>query len=126
MLGVLTMQSSYGRNVEEPARGVPDTVQWWFLGDATWRVRTYAIDRDVHPHRADGVDVEFAKANVREHYGDVLRSLHVVSLSNVRDPEATRNELRAAGLRDTVQFSDSGIPLWLPDDARYESRSEPR
>ena len=50
IIGVLTVESSYAQNSERPSRGVPDTVQFWIDPGGAWRIRTYAIDHDIHPH----------------------------------------------------------------------------
>lgn len=126
VLGILTVESSYAESLERPADQVPDTVQFWFTPDATWRVRTYAMDHDVHPHRVDGVDVDFAQEHIRRNYGDVLGDLRVLTFADVRDLAVVRAELRRAGLRDSAELSPEGIPLWLPDDAEYRTQSRPR
>lgn len=125
VLGILSLRSSYALSVEAQAKEVSDTIQWWFLATNTWRLRTYAIDRDVHSHCVTGVDREFAKANTRKFFGDVLRRLSVVEFEDLSDAAAVAGSLHAAGLRDAVEFSADGIPLWLPEDADYQARSVP-
>lgn len=47
----LAVQSSYTDNVEHEADGNQfDTVQWWFSESETWRIKTFAIDQDIHTH----------------------------------------------------------------------------
>jgi len=51
VLAVLTIKSSYSQNVElavAHAGDAPDTVQWWIGEGGCWRLRTYAIDHDIH------------------------------------------------------------------------------
>src|SRR5207245_4972487 len=50
VLAVLSVQSSYRNNTEKPASDVCDTVQWWITPDNTWRIKTFALDHDIHVH----------------------------------------------------------------------------
>jgi hypothetical protein len=47
---LLTVESSYLRNTERPVDGVSDTVQFCFTHDRDWRIKTYAMDHDIHVH----------------------------------------------------------------------------
>src|SRR5690242_5713321 len=49
----LTIRSSYVRNVEQPADDVFDTIQLYMpdAGPAVFRIRTFAVDHDIHVHR---------------------------------------------------------------------------
>ena len=48
VLAILSIQSSYLEDKEIPAERIPDTVQFWYSPGITWRVKTYAIDHDIH------------------------------------------------------------------------------
>ena len=51
---VLTVKSSYSREIEtalENADDVPDTLQGWFGNSGSWRIRTYALDHDIHAYQ---------------------------------------------------------------------------
>ncbi len=51
---VLTVKSSYSREIEtalENADDVPDTLQGWFGNGGSWRIRTYALDHDIHAYQ---------------------------------------------------------------------------
>jgi hypothetical protein len=58
VLAILTTESSYAQNVERAATAVPDTIQFWLTPEKQWRIRTYAIDHDIHVYgvgpRANG------------------------------------------------------------------------
>src|SRR5689334_5838318 len=77
IVAVLTVESSYLQEVERPAKNVPDTVQFWFAPDSKWRIKTFAIDHDIHVYRIDAFDAgsrltpEFATNNIKKSYGDV-------------------------------------------------------
>ena len=83
VLAVLSVQSSYRNNIEEPADNVCDTVQWWITPDNTWRIKTFAMDHDIHIHEI-GTPMDPAEAinNTRKHYGDVIVSLNVLRFPN--------------------------------------------
>ena len=54
VLAILTIKGSYSRAIDFPLEGetdVPDTVQWWFGDGGCWRIRTYALDHDIHAYR---------------------------------------------------------------------------
>jgi len=127
VLAVLTVQSSYKDNVEKPAGQVPDTVQWWITPDTTWRIKTYAIDHDIHIHSLDKVPasaVDFAVANTKEHYGDVLRKIHVVKFSD-GNSKTVAAALAQAGLANQLEMSPQGFAFWNPDGGAYTSQSRP-
>src|SRR5262245_22210439 len=90
ILAILTVESSYLQEVERPAKAVPDTVQFWFAQDSQWRIKTFAIDHDIHIHRlgaannATRLTTEFAQNNIKKTYGDVAASVLVLEFP---DPE---------------------------------------
>ena len=45
----LTVKSSYSADTEEPATDEAfDTIQFFESGTGGWRIKTYAMDQDVH------------------------------------------------------------------------------
>src|SRR5688500_12089589 len=94
VLTILAVQSSYLREIEEPLddnSGPPDTPQWGIAPTGARRIRTYAIDHDIHIHAvgpADGLR-ELALENTQTHYGDVILSQHVIELADWRDRSET-------------------------------------
>jgi len=131
VLTILTVQSSYRLELEEPLpddAGVPDTIQWWVAPTGSWRIRTYALDHDIHTHSIAAVDnlIELALTNVRKNYGDVIRSQHVIELSNCLSVEATSAAFRTAGLEPRIEIAEGLFAFWKPDDARYHTQSEPK
>ena len=78
LLALLSVKSSYSREIEIPlenADDIPDTLQWWFGEGGCWRVRTYALDHDVHAYPVGNslqTTVELAKKNNQDNYGDVI------------------------------------------------------
>lgn len=49
----LSFESSYAQDFERAGGKRFDTVQWWIGKAGAWRVKTYAIDSDIHPHRIE-------------------------------------------------------------------------
>ena len=101
VVALLAVESSYSANLERPSQGVPDTVQFWFSPDADWRVKTFAIDHDIHIHKVgtratpQRLTPEAAVANTRKHYGDVLSSILVLEFSDPKDAAAVTRILQA-------------------------------
>jgi hypothetical protein len=131
LLAILSVRSSYARDIEEPIEGdqPPDTVQWWISPTGTWRIRTYALDHDIHTHSiADTCDLlELARDTTLNHYSDVLWQQHEIALNDTSDHVATSSAFRAAGLDPTgVEIAPDRFVFWKPDDVKYRSQSTPR
>jgi hypothetical protein len=59
---------------------IPDTLQWWFGESGCWRIRTYALDHDVHAFKIGNsihTTLELAKKNNQDNYGDVIAAQHL-------------------------------------------------
>ena len=131
VLTILTVQSSYLREVEEPlgvSAGLPDTIQWWVAPMGSWRIRTYAIDHDIHTHSLGTADnlVELALENVQRHYGDVIQSQHIIELANCLNTDETSRAFQAAGLKPYVEIAAGRFAFWKPDDGHYHTQSQPK
>jgi hypothetical protein len=116
-------------NVEKPAGQVPDTVQWWITPDATWRIKTFAIDHDIHIHSlSESTDnaVDFAVENTKKHYGDVLGKIHVIKFSDASDSRAVADALSQAGLANQLETSEQGFAFWNPDGGKYQTQTRPQ
>ena len=131
VLTILTVQSSYLREIEVPLgndSGPPDTIQWWIASTGSWRIRTYAIDHDIHTHFVGNADnfEELALRNAQEHYGDVIQSQHIVELTDFVDENETARAFRAAGLEPRVEIAVGRFAFWKPDEGRYHTQSQPK
>jgi hypothetical protein len=128
VIGVLTVESSYKDGIERPRAAVPDTVQWWITGDHAWRIKTFAIDHDIHIHDIRGTPgqlVKLANDNTKKHYGDVLEKLVTIEIP-ARATEASINAaLKQHGLRPNAEVGGPGWVFWRPDDAEYRTQSRP-
>jgi hypothetical protein len=131
LLAILTTKSSYIREIEEPVNepsDLPDTLQWWITPDATWRIRTYALDHDIHTYEigdlADAVRV--AQANNEKNYGDVIASQFRFDFADCTDKSETDAALLSAGLEPRLEIAAGRFAFWKPDDAKYRSQSAPK
>jgi hypothetical protein len=124
----LSIQSSYSSNTE--IRATPesfDTVQFYASDGSAWRIKTYALDQDVHiwslgPNVKDVVAL--AKENTFKHYGDVLTKGYVIETND--GLEGVRRELSNRGLDVHVDLPPSGSAFWSPAGTHYRSKSVPK
>jgi hypothetical protein len=107
---------------------VPDTVQWWISGSKAWRIRTYALDHDIHIHSVDGDDIallEMAKQNTEKHYGDLINVIHTIHLSDATDIHSVDEALRVQDLPPFKEIVADRFVFWKPDDESYRTQSNP-
>jgi len=132
VLAVLAIKSSYSQNVELAVGGaddVPDTVQWWLGGGGCWRVRTYAIDHDIHTYKignSSQATLELAQANNQKNFGNVIKAQHVIHFVNCADPSELVAEFGRIGLAPRLEISPGRFAFWKPDEAVYSTKSTPQ
>ncbi len=131
VVALLNVQSSYAQEVEKPAAEVPDTIQFWFPPDAQWRIRTYAIDHDIHVYnlaasKDNRVTPDFAIQHIKKHYADVTASLIVLTFADPKDEKEVERVLAAHSLKGKLQVSKSGIAFYNPDRGEYRTKSTPK
>jgi hypothetical protein len=131
-LAVLSVKTSYFRNMElsvEDANDVPDTLQWWFGASGCWRIRTYALDHDIHPYHIGNstrTTLELAKQNNQKNYGDVIAAQHEIHFVDCANRGELEAEFRLIGLVPRLEFDVNGrYAYWKPDDAEYLTKSSP-
>ena len=131
ILAILTVESSNLNNVERPARGVPDTVQFWLGSESQWRIKTFAIDHDIHVHRiaieneARRITAEFARNNIKKSYGDVTSDLLTIQFSDPTDEVAVERILKENSLNGTLEHVEAGYYFYNPDEGVYKTKSKP-
>lgn len=132
VLAILTTKSSYSQNVELPladADDVPDTVQWWIGDGGCWRLRTYAIDHDIHTYKIKNLSqqagLELAPRNNDKAFGDVIKAHHVIHFVNCADQSELAAEFGRIGLCPRVEISPGRFAFWKPDEAVYFTQSRP-
>ena len=128
VLAVLSIESSYAADVERPARGVPDTVQFWLAPDGQWTIRTHAADHDIRVHRIaarpDGSPCAPADAEalLDRHYGDVTARRVTLAFPDAADPADVQGVLASKGLGGTLEPRPDGWSFYNPDGGDYRPR----
>jgi hypothetical protein len=127
----LTVESSYAKNFERPAGAKFDTLQWWIGSHGAWRIKTYAVDADIHPYRIDTAmpkdDLrKMVVENSKKHYGDVIRTMNVIEIPADASDERIAALLKKEGLRPTFEWVNPGYFLWLPDASKYATKTKPK
>jgi len=131
VLVLLNVESSYQQNVERPRGAVPDTVQFWFAPAADWRVKTFAIDHDIHVHQirsepnARTFGPDDAIASTRKNYDDVIEKIVIVKFSDPTKQAEVAAVLRASNLGGTLELGKAGVAFYNPDDGHYRTQSTP-
>jgi len=125
----LSVQSSYTDNIEREAQGNHfDTVQWWFSEDETWRIKTFAIDRDIRTHCIAGqVSEQVAMENTMKHYEDVVAKAFVVEFEDPHDKSEVAEVLRDLGGSAALEIARNGsqFAFWNPASLKYTTKSQP-
>jgi hypothetical protein len=131
VLSVLTVKSSYSQELEivlEGSQGIPDTIQWWFGTNGCWRIRTYAIDHDIHVYRigdSPQTTLEMANKNNLKNYGDLIKVQHTIHFVDCTNPLELETEFGKIGLAAKMEISGDGFAFWKPDDEVYSTKSTP-
>ncbi|TJZ73525.1 hypothetical protein [Chitiniphilus eburneus] len=122
----LAVSSSYAENIEYEAEGDDfDTVQWWLGADEAWRVRTYAVDHDIHVHHvAQPLAETLARQNTEKHYGDVLGETLAFDLAGVDDAAGIARIATQLGGRFDVA-GNGHYGFWNPTAADYSTKTQP-
>ena len=132
VVGRLTIESSYTQNLERSATNVPDTVQFWISETNLWRVRTFAVDHDIHVHSIAksgpvGADPEtFAISHLKKNYGEVLSDIFVFRFGNTSNSATPAERFSEHSLDGSLERAKSGFAFWNPDNAKYQSQSRPQ
>ena len=133
LLAILRIKSSYSRNVElglEETDGIPDTLQWWFDNNGCYRIRTYALDHDIHVWdigHSPKATLELARANNSKHYGDVIAAQYEIHMIDSRDNLTSWAAFEELGLPATIEIDPRGhFVFWKPDEGKYSTKSAPR
>jgi hypothetical protein len=131
VLALLTVKSSYKQETELPLDNpddVADTLQWHIGVDWAWRIKTYAIDHDIHVHKIGPSSkdmVEFAMDNNIKHYGDVIDSMHILEFDNNPEENELNMELQKSGLPGKLELFQNTYIWWSPDSKQYWSQTKP-
>jgi hypothetical protein len=125
----LSVESSYAQNVERAATSAQDTVQFLLAAGSAWRIKTFAIDSDVHIWSLGPMDqVSFealAHSNTAKNYGDVLQ--RTVYLKGSPDLQSLTLAAANAGIGGFIEVDSTGTHgFWAPVAGAYQTRTTPR
>jgi hypothetical protein len=131
VLGTLTIESSYAENIERFSSDVADTVQFWISPSGNWRIRTFAVDHDIHVYQIQSANAgkfsaDIAVDHIKKTYNDVISSIEVIEIANPDDAGEVQKLLTAHDLSGTLEVSEAGFAFYNPDNARYSTKSDPR
>lgn len=125
LITLLRVSSSYACNTEVDAIGhVPDTVQWWFVENEAWRIRTFGLDHDVHIFRVVGFPSEDALASTRRNFADITVAEVRVEIEGTEERADIAKALEAKGLVPHFDLTNRFL-FWKPDDGEYNTQSRP-
>jgi hypothetical protein len=132
VLAILSIKSNYPLELEFPLEDeadVPDTLQWWFGDGGCWRIRTYAMDHDIHVHKigeSPQTTLNLAIENNLKHYGDVIKVQRVIRFVNCAERPELEAKFQQVGLIPRIQIDPGGFAFWKPDEAEYSTKSTPK
>ena len=132
IVAILTVESSYTQEVERTAKDVPDTVQFWFAPDNQWRIKTFAIDHDIHVYRigigasGEHLTLEAARNNIAKAYGDVTAAVVVVEFPDPKNEEEVCRILNSHKLKGSLEAVKDGYYFYNVDGGTYRTKSKPQ
>ena len=132
LVALLSTESSYKNNLERPASNAADTVQFAMSEQSTWRIRTYAIDHDIHTHaigkllNGNSYGPIEAEQNIRKTYGDVIKVIYVLHLPVPFNDDVNKKLLLERGLAGEIESAPNGLVFYNPDKSSYRSQTTPR
>jgi hypothetical protein len=127
LIYVLTTEGSYLQNLERPASGAPDTMQYWISGPLAWDIRTFSIDKDLRILELDLSSFEdnpVARLNdiATKTYGEILAETHRIEVPEGATDGDLIRLVQEEGLFPQASWTVLDFPLWLPENTEYASR----
>lgn len=126
----LSIKSSYNQNIEQPADKVFDTLQFFVHGKDIFRIKTYAVDHDIHIHKVNVGDrtidetLDFLTSTTKAHYEDAIEKIVTINIKDVKDTKAIKESLKKE-LKTAHIESTNDILYWNPDGEPYKNQSNP-
>lgn len=126
----LNIESSYIQASETTVDGYGDTVQWVIREDMMWRIRTFAVDEDVHVYQIDrrgktrDALIEIASQNTLKHYRETITD--ELLINSETGVAGILEQLKAEGIDSRLNEDVSGLVFWSPDGSKYSTKSEPK
>jgi hypothetical protein len=123
---MLNIESSYLNNIEQNTASPADTIQFMLIDGVAWRIKTYALDHDVHVWNLGSMETakffETAVTNTEKHYGDVLNNKFILQTTN--GFEGLQKELKKSGLPQNLEIPKSKeFAFWVSELNIYKSKS---
>lgn len=131
VVGKLSIESSYAKNEERDAEERFDTVQYFILPNAIWRIRTFALDNDIHVSVAELDEEQPLENSVDRVVESTKRSYEDVwdDISVFYSPSATAEALQelfeTGDMTGSIEGNDQEMLFWNPDGATYKTISQP-
>jgi hypothetical protein len=126
VIALLSTESSYKSEIERPATAVEDTIQF-SIGAKPWRIRTYAIDHDIHIYSIGGtLNASGAVAHIDRNYLDILKRRYTLKFKDPKDPVEVARVLASVDLRGTLEVAPAGFAFYNPDRQKYHTQSTPK
>ena len=102
----------------------PDTLQWWMNGEEVWRVKTFALDHDIHIHHLAGNSPEHFIENAKKTYGDLIAATHRLQFDDYLNEAGVERVFLNAGIAPNLEVAKAGFAFWNPDKTRYHTQSQ--
>lgn len=128
IIGKLKTRGSFKDDREFPADELFDTCQFWADRDQFWRIRTFAVDHDIHIHQLEGEGenpAEWARDHLLELFGDVLAEIITLDFDATASSLHITALLASKDLPGHIVQTAHGFAFWNPDDADYRTQSRP-
>lgn len=131
VLALLTTESSYSQEVERPASTVADTIQFWLGSESQWRIRTYAVDHDIHIYnlgspKEKGFSSASAIEHINKHYEGIIAKTITLQFSNPNDPKEVQAVLAKHNLKGALEVAKAGFAFYNSDNEKYKTISAPK
>ena len=124
---ILSIGSSFIDNKEIDNFKFFDVIEFWITNNEAIRIKTYAVDADIHVHQWKHDDFDKTKnlafENTFTNYGDVILEKHVLELSGDESEIEIINKLDSINLKGSIEFKS--FPFWNPDGRQYKTVSKP-
>lgn len=127
LLFKLTIKSSFKQNIEVAADNGFDTLQFYIHEETIMRIRTYALDHDIHIHQVNLRDKSVAETmemliqTTKIHYGDAIEKEIELTFT---DRAELQSLLKKEGLLTLVEAGENYL-YWKPDKEKYKNQSNP-
>lgn len=128
----LKVKSSYIKDFEESlsTNDLPDTIQFWIenINSIIWRIRTYAIDHDIHISKMDFHNIKdnnltsFLIEITTKNYGDIINSIKVLEFNNIENTNLFKEVIITNQLEPYFEQSQN-FTFRKPDNHKYISQS---